>query len=146
MVYSKPCDPHAYLLPTSYHPIHICKSIPFTVLRRVKMICSEPDILQQCTTEYISYLRQRGYSDNVINKALSKLEHISRDDMINKKRVNETHQNKCKRCYPFVMKYNVKLPPINKIIKKHSEHILTLTKETSELFPAGSIFGPAEYP
>ena len=109
MVYSKPCDPHAYLLPTSYHPIHICESIPFTVLRHVKMICSEPEMLEHCTKQYIFYLHERGYSETVINKALSKLENITRDDMINKKCTNETHQTKCNKCYPFVMKYNVKL-------------------------------------
>ena len=103
------------------------------------MICSEPEVLEHCTKKYIFYLRERGYSDSVINKALNKLKNITRDNMINKNCTDETHKTKCKKCYPFVMKYNVKLPSINKIIKRH-EHILTLTKETSELFPAGSIF------
>ena len=139
MVYSKPCDPHAYLLPTSYHPIHICESIPFSVLSRVKKICSEPEKLKECTAEYIKYLKERGYSDSVINKALEKLEGKTREELIEKK--SETQNEKRKRNYPLVMKYNVKLPPTNKIIKRH-EHILTLREETANLFPTGSIFYP----
>ena len=33
---SKACDSHAYLMPTSCHPAHICKNIPSGVMKRIK--------------------------------------------------------------------------------------------------------------
>ena len=39
-MYSKPSDTHAYLLPTSNHPTHICKNIPNGVMKRVTRNCS----------------------------------------------------------------------------------------------------------
>ena len=42
-IWSKPCDPHSYLLPTSYHPVHTCESIPYSVLSKVKRLCSREE-------------------------------------------------------------------------------------------------------
>ena len=35
-MYSKPSDSHAYLLPSSNNPTHICKNIPNSVMKRVR--------------------------------------------------------------------------------------------------------------
>ena len=40
-MYSKPSDTHAYLLPTSNHPTHICKNIPNSVMKRVRGIAQK---------------------------------------------------------------------------------------------------------
>ena len=119
-IWSKPCDPHGYLLPTSYHPVHIFEAIPYSVLSRVKRCCSLPEDFAVALEEYKGYLKDRGYSDNVIEKAEKTLATVSRDQLL--KRVNSTdptdqgaqasYKSKKKdyRCYPLVMRYNIKLP------------------------------------
>ena len=148
-IWSKPCDPHGYLLPTSYHPVHIFEAIPYSVLSRVKRCCSLPEDFTVALEEYKGYLKDREYSDNVIQKAEKKLEKVSREQLL--KRVDSTDpsnqeaqssykaKKKDYRCYPLVMRYNIKLPKMNNIIKKYQE-ILEWSPETLKLFPKGCIF------
>ena len=148
-IWSKPCDPHGYLLPTSYHPVHIFEAIPYSVLSRVKRCCSLPEDFKVALEEYKGYLKDREYSDNVIQKAEKKLEKVSREQLL--KRVDSTDpsnqeaqssykaKKKDYRCYPLVMRYNIKLPKMNNIIKKYQE-ILEWSPETLKLFPKGCIF------
>ena len=46
-LYSKPTDKHQYLLPTSCHPKHTCRNIPYSLALRIRRICS-----QDSTFEY----------------------------------------------------------------------------------------------
>ncbi len=43
-MYSKSSDTHAYLMPTSCHPTHVCRNIPKGVMKRVKRNCSEQSV------------------------------------------------------------------------------------------------------
>ena len=72
-IYCKACDPHAYLLPTSCHPTHICKNIPKSVLTRVKRNCSTEAAYHEGLKEYTNYLKLRDYSDAIIKTSI---EHI----------------------------------------------------------------------
>ena len=96
--------------------------------------------------DYENYLIKRGYSVTVIEKAKQKLATKSRTDLLyNNPNSNDSEHCICTakkkdfRCFPLVMKYNAKLPKMNKLIKKHL-HILEWSPETVELFPKGSIF------
>ena len=46
-LYSKPTDKHQYLSPSSCHPKHCFKSIPFSQAIRVKRICSTVETTKQ---------------------------------------------------------------------------------------------------
>ena len=46
-VYSKPTDKHQYLSPSSCHPKHCFKSIPFRQASRIKRICSTVETNKQ---------------------------------------------------------------------------------------------------
>lgn len=132
------------MLPTSYHPLHICESIPYSVLSRVKRCCSVPEDFLKALEDYKGYLKDRGYSDRTINKAEMKLAKVSRGQLrkVESADVDEAEIKRPKkdfRCFPLVMKYNVKLPKMNQLIKKY-QHILEWSPETTQLFPKGSVF------
>ena len=46
-LYTKPSDSHQYLLPTSCHPPHCSKNIPYSLVLRVRRICSDDDTFEK---------------------------------------------------------------------------------------------------
>ena len=46
-LYKKPTDRCQYLLPSSCHPAHIAKNIPYNLAYRILRICSEPEDLKK---------------------------------------------------------------------------------------------------
>ena len=132
--HSKVSDPHAYLLPSSCHPYHICENIPVGVFKRLKRCCSTPADYENAVIEYTSYLQNRDYSDDVIDKAIDKVKSVDRMSLIN----TTGKSAKTKRLFPLVMKFNPKLPKMAPILHRH-KHILSLTPETSRLFPPESV-------
>ena len=59
-VYSKPTDSHLYLSPSSAHPKHVFKAIPFGVALRLRRNCSEDNFLNNRLEEYKGYLIEIG--------------------------------------------------------------------------------------
>ena len=45
-LYTKPTDTHQYLLPTSCHPKHCCKNIPYSLALRLRRICSDSNMFE----------------------------------------------------------------------------------------------------
>ena len=70
--YSKACDSHSYLLPNSCHPMHTLKNIPFNIAHRIFKISSDSETYVESKTEYTKYLKDRGYSDDIISESFSK--------------------------------------------------------------------------
>jgi hypothetical protein len=50
-LYSKPTDSHQYLLPTSCHPPHCCRNIPFSLALRIRRICTQKSDFEIRTKE-----------------------------------------------------------------------------------------------
>ena len=70
--FSKPCDNHQYLNPTSCHPSHTLKNIPYCIAYSVFKITSEPSEYIKAKAEFSSYLSDRGYSMQCIKESLIK--------------------------------------------------------------------------
>ena len=135
-MYSKSSDTHAYLLPTSCHPTHICKNIPGGVMKRVRRNCSEEETRASTYLEYKHHLQLRNYSGDLIDSAIEQAEQTSRDILMGK--VEKPEQNKGRK-YPLIVKFNHRLPPVSKFMHEHL-HILDLTPETAKLFNKSSMF------
>ena len=58
--YSKDCDEHTFLVPSSCHPTHNLKNIPYSIAHRIHRIASENEEYEKSKTEYSNYLRARG--------------------------------------------------------------------------------------
>ena len=132
-VYSKPTDSHLYLPPSSSHPRHVFKAIPFGVALRLRRNCSKDDFLSNRCKEYKSYLVNQGYPVKLVDNQFLKALTIPRKDLLKQKLVRAS-----KKIFPFVMTFNPMLPNLNYIIKKHL-HFLESNPELKELFPKNSI-------
>ena len=112
-VYSKPSDSHLYLPPSSAHPKHVFKAIPFGVATRLQRNCSEQVFLAKRTTEYKGYLVNQGYPSELVDDQFRKASTILRSDLL------RTSARPKTKLFPFVTTFNPNLPDVCPIIRKH---------------------------
>ena len=127
-VYSKPTDSHLYLPPSSAHPTHVFKAIPYGVALRLRRNCFNDNFLITRTSEYKSYLINQGYPINLVNDQFLKASAIPRNNLL------KPQIKKAKKLFPLVITFNPNLPDIGRIIKKHL-HLLHSNPRLKEFFP-----------
>ena len=65
-LYKKPTDRCQYLLPSSCHPSHISKNIPYNLCHRLLRICSDKETLKLRLEELKKLLLSREYRKNLL--------------------------------------------------------------------------------
>ena len=112
-LYRKPTDKVQYLLPSSNHPGHIFKNIPFSLALRLVRIVSERETLIQRMVELKLMLLSRKYNKNIVNAAINKALQLDRKETLKKvtRKPNER--------VVLAVTYNPKLPSVSSIVKKH---------------------------
>ena len=83
-LYKKPTDKVQYLLPSSCHPNHIFKNIPYSLALRLVRICSTEELLKNRLSELSDMLLSRNYNKNVVKAALKKAIEVKRSDALEK--------------------------------------------------------------
>ena len=128
-MYKKPTDRNQYLLPSSCHPAHCTRNIPYSLALRIIRICSEVTDRDKRLAELKEMLLSRDYNKNVINAAIKKALDVPRSEAL--KRVE---REKSDDRVVFVVTYDPRLPSISKIIGKHWR---TMVKDPRmmEIFP-----------
>ena len=58
-LYTKPTDSHQYLLPTSCHPPHCSKNIPYSLAQRIRRICSDDETFEKRVSDSL-YISTKG--------------------------------------------------------------------------------------
>ena len=58
-LYKKPTGTHQYLLPTSCHPKHCCKNVPYSLALRLRCICSDLDTFEPGGRELTDHICKR---------------------------------------------------------------------------------------
>ena len=81
-LYRKPTDRCQYLLPSSCHPSHIVKNIPFNLAYRILRICSEN--LTKRLEELKNLLISREYRKKSVEDAISRVLNLSRQESLEK--------------------------------------------------------------
>ena len=112
-LYRKPTDRVQYLLPSSCHPAHIFKSVPYSMALRLVRIVSNRKQLVIRMSELKQMLVSRCYNKNIIDAAIKRALDIPREQALLK-----VVKPKVDRVM-FAVTYNPKLPSISKIIVKH---------------------------
>ena len=79
---SKDTDKHMYLHVTSRYPISVKTVIPYVLEIRAKRICSEDEDYSVRRTEIKTHLRKRGYTNNMVEKQLKKVDNLDRENLI----------------------------------------------------------------
>jgi hypothetical protein len=113
-LYIKPTHSPQYLLPSSTHPPHCTKNIPYSLGYRILRICSEKNLFQKRLLELKQMLITRDYKEKIINEAFQRLKNISRAEDL--KRVSS---NKSTGKVTFVIPFDPRLPKISQIAQKH---------------------------
>ena len=113
-MYCKPTDKHQYLLPSSCHPEHCCKNIPYSLALRIRRICTQEETFDKRSRELSQHLQNRGYSNTNIEKAVSRAREQKRVELLeHKTRLVENTRT------PFTVTYHPDLPSIHGILDKH---------------------------
>ena len=129
-LYTKPTDTHQYLLPTSCHPKHICRNIPYSLALRIRRICSTTDAFENRVKELTSHLKRRGYSLQEISTAIAKARSHKRGDLLSYRPKEESTDT----ATPFVMTYHPELPKVKEIVNKHWS-IIDSSERLKKVFP-----------
>ena len=137
-MYSKSSDTHAYLLPSSRHPTHICKNIPKGVMKRVRRNCSDDIIRTETYQEYKQYLLEREYNVDLIEEAIAEAEQVSRLELMGVTDENNPQEHTSRKI-PLIMKFNPRLPFMSKFIRENL-HVLSLNPDTARLFNSNTLF------
>ena len=112
-LYKKKTAKIQYFLPSSCHPGHINKNIPFSLAYRLLRICRNNDVFKCRLEELRKDLVTRSYHPKVIREAFDKILKIERKDAL--KRVPKSKEKNT----TLVTKYHPSMPSVSKIVKKH---------------------------
>ena len=114
-LYIKPTDTHQYLLPTSCHPKHCCKNIPYSLALRLRRICSDSNTFELRAKELTNQLQRRGYLKQDIASAIDKARQRSRDALLSYR----PKSAEVGTILPFVLTYHPDLPKVRDIVDKN---------------------------
>ena len=128
-LYRKPTDRCQYLLPSSCHPSHIFRNIPFNLSYRILRICSDEETLKKRLAELKQLLLSREYREKCIDDAISRVLKISRKEALKKieKKKNDRPV--------FVLTFNPALPSVSHILQKHWR-VMTTDPYLKKVFPS----------
>ena len=83
-LYVKPTDTHQFLHPSSCHPFHCKKAIPFSQALRLNRICSEDEDFENRCEDLYGWLKERGYKHQLIDDQIKRACTFDRDDLLSK--------------------------------------------------------------
>ena len=123
-------DFHQYLLPTSSHPPHCSKTIPYSLALCIRCICSDDEAFEKRMKDLSEHLNKRGSQKQVIDQAIEKVRHMERQNLLSYKPKPTAN----KAVLPFVMTYHPELPKVRGIVDKHWS-IIESSDHLSTVFP-----------
>ena len=132
-LYKKECARIQYLLPSSCHPSHVSKNIPFSLGYRLKRICSQEGMFKQRLEELRQDLFSRSYAPKVVDDAFARVITISREEAL-KKVDKKPNARKA-----LVTTFHPGLPSIAKVLRRHHEVMLQEDVTMKAVFPAPSL-------
>ena len=143
--YSKPCDEHSFLVPSSCHPAHTLRNIPYGTALRLYRIASEHDEFTKAKIEYTEHLKARGYSIGIIGEAFNRVESKERHEYLGYPKmgphteIDSINAKVTQKVLPLVTDFNPGLPNIGQVLNKY-KHILKLDPNLLKTINPDNIF------
>ena len=131
-VYSK--NSHSYLSPNSCHNPSVFKGIARGMGRRLRMICSDDNVLKRRILEYTQYLVESGWKRRVAKKEIELGASINRKNAI--KRVDKNNNKGDK--VVLITTYDPRIPNKSKIIRDNLD-ILHSNPLNKTIFPKNKL-------
>lgn len=117
--YRKPTATNATLMATSCHPQHVMANIPVGELVRYKRNTTLTKVYQKHQFEVCERLKQRGYSNKIIQSAIHKVEQIPRENLLTHKSSRFKTSEPNQPSITFSTQYSPQFPAICNIIKRY---------------------------
>ena len=132
-VYSKPTDSHLYLEASSCHKKSSnLNDIIKDVARRLCRICSTMEDFKTESSEYMTYLVDRGCCAKLVKSEFDKVFSIPKHEA--RKKVKKSFENKV----IFTSTFNPRGPNVSQIINRHL-HLIKNSLFLHNIFPDGFI-------
>ena len=112
-VYHKPTDNKQYLHYRSCHPLQQKNSIPYSLLVRAKRICTEEKHFITEARMIINKLRDRKYPENILERAVKKIQELSRDQLLTPRTRSEDQRIR------YIISFNPSNPDMKNIALQH---------------------------
>ena len=125
-LHTKSNTKNSYLLPSSNHPSHICRNIPYSLAFRIRRNCSKEEQCELRFGELRTRLVDRGYRGKMVDNSISKVKELRRQDILEK--VVRADKNDMR--VRAVFRYDRRLPDISTILRKNWK---TMTSDDSRL-------------
>ena len=126
---------HQFLDPTSCHPYHCKKGIPYSQALRLKRTCSDNETFDRCCNDLEKWLMERGYNEKTIRKQILSTTEHSRNDLLEKEK-----QQMSEKKLTFNITYYPAFQNVRSIMEEL--HILLIpNKERKKVFPDVPVLG-----
>ena len=112
-LYKKKTAVCQYLLPSSCHPQHIHKNIPYSLSYRLLRICSDQKTFLERLGELRQDLLSRQYPAKIIHEAFERVKQIPRSVALQKVEKKQSDRE------PLVLTYHPCLPSVTQVVRKH---------------------------
>ena len=118
-----------YLLPSSCHPAHISKNIPYSLAYRLRRICSQDGDFEYRLEQLKRNLISRQYHPKIIDEAFEKVRAINRQEALKK-------VEKSKNDRPVLaITYHPALPSVAAILRTHWGVMTNQNADLKRCFP-----------
>ena len=139
-LYTKPSDTYAYLIPSSGHPTHIFKNIPYGVAVRCKRICTEDSEFNKHAANLTKVLIERGYNGKFVESEFNRVRLMDRKCLLDKSDSELDQERETgSRCFPLVADFNPKLPNVGQVLNRY-KYILELEPGLKNVIKGENIF------
>ena len=134
-LFNKPTDKHQFLDPTSCHPYHCKKGIPYSQALRLNSICSDNNTFDRRCNNLEKWLMERGYNEKMIKKQILSAREHSRNDLLEK-----VKQQMSEEYLTFNITYYPAFQNVRSIMEElHT--LLTPNKVNKKVFPDMPVVG-----
>ena len=123
-LFVKPTDTHQFLDPSSSHPYHCKKGIPYSQALRLNRICSDNESFDKSCNDLEGWLMERGYNGKTIRKQILKAREHSRKDLLEREKA-ETSEPKLTfniTYYPVFQNFRNTLQELHLLLAPDKEH------------------------
>ena len=127
-VHYKPTDSHSYLLYSSCHPSHVKDSVPYSKFLRLRRLCSDDSDFNSKCDEISYFFSERGYPNNILPKALNRVENVNRESAL------ELSASNSEERIPFTLTFHPNNLAARNMVLRNVK-ILQSDPETAPIFP-----------
>ena len=130
-LYKKPTDRNQYLLPSSCHPKTTTRAIPMSLGLRIVRICSNPTNRDKRLEDLKGYLLDRGYNEQMVDRALTKARRVPREAALRKVPIKRKNKRPV-----FAVTFDPRLPSITSLQARHWRTMISRNQYLAEVFPS----------